>query len=290
MFCWQEALSEIDRPNSKVQLLNDVLLNIFSNFIPNKQITARPQQAPWLTQSIKNSIHKKNRTYNTVIKHGQPEDRQEGIKSMVSQFLKLIEDAKNNYFAKIGGKLSDHTTGIKPYWSLSNNILNTAEIPVIPPLLENDKFVLEYLAKAEIFNDYFLLQFTRLDTGREILCDMPLCVPLLTAFDISDEKISRTIHSLNPNKARGWDEISIHMINICDNSLVTPLKLIFETCKVKGTFPESWKRAHVVPIYTKSEKNLKTNYHPISLFPIFGEMLEKLMFDALYYHPISNNL
>ena len=46
MLRWQEALSEIECPNLKVQLLNDVLLSVFSNFIPNKQITARLNQAP----------------------------------------------------------------------------------------------------------------------------------------------------------------------------------------------------------------------------------------------------
>ena len=101
------------------------------------------RQAPWITQSIKKFIRKKNRAYNTFVKNGQPEDRQGGIESMVSQCSKLIEDAKNNYFAKIGGKLSDHTTGIKSYWSLINKVLNKAKIPLIPPLLENDKFVLD---------------------------------------------------------------------------------------------------------------------------------------------------
>ena len=157
-------------------------------------------------------------------------------------------------------------------------------------MLENDKFVLDYLAKAEIFNDYFVLQCTSLDTGSEIPRDVPLCAPLLSTFDISDEKILRIIRSLNPNKAHGWDQISIRMIKLCDISLVTPLKLIFEACRMQGTFPESWKRANVVLIYKKGEKNLKTNYRPISLLPIFGKMLEKLMFDALYHHLISNNL
>ena len=136
MFRWQEVISEIECPSSKGQLLNDALLNIFSNFIPNKQITVRPRQAPWITKSIKNFIRKKNRAYNTFEKNGQPEDRRDGIESMVSQCSKLIEDAKNNYFAKIGEKLSDYTTGIKSYWSLINTVLSKVKILLIPPLLK----------------------------------------------------------------------------------------------------------------------------------------------------------
>ena len=47
-------------------------------------------------------------------------------------------------------------------------------------------------------------------------------------------------------------------------------------------FPEIWKYANVVPVHKKNEKNVKANYRPISLLPIFGKILEKLMYDSLY--------
>ena len=81
-----------------------------------------------------------------------------------------------------------------------------------------------------------------------------MCAPLLSAFDISDEKILRTIRSLNPKKAHGWDDVSIRIIEICDTSLLIPLKLIFEACRVQGIFPEIWKQAHVVPVHKKARK------------------------------------
>ena len=75
-----------------------------------------------------------------------------------------------------------------------------------------------------------------------------------------------------------------------DSSLVTPLKIIFTNCLRHGVFPEIWKRANVVPVHKKNEKNLKSNYRPISLLPIFGKMLEKLMYDSLYSHLVSCDL
>ena len=58
----------------------------------------------------------------------------------------------------------------------------------------------------------------------------------------------------------------------------------------KGIFPQIWKQANVVPVHKKSSKQLKQNYRPISLLPIFGKILEKLMFDSLYEHLNVNNL
>ena len=67
---------------------------------------------------------------------------------MISFGSKMIEDAKDKYFTKIGRTLSNPETGRKLYWSLINKILNKAKIPIIPPLLENDVFVLDFSEKA----------------------------------------------------------------------------------------------------------------------------------------------
>ena len=80
------------------------------------------------------------------------------------------------------------------------------------------------------------------------------------------------------------------MIKLNDVSLVTPLKIIFTNCLSQGVFPGIWRCANVVPVYKKNEKNLKSNYRPIYLLPIFGKMLEKLMYDSLYSHLDSCDL
>ena len=56
---------------------------------------------------------------------------------------------------------------------------------------------------------------------------------MINDFDISEEKILNIIRSLNPNKAHGWDEISIRMIKLSDASLVTPLKKIFTNSETR---------------------------------------------------------
>ena len=79
-------------------------------------------------------------------------------------------------------------------------------------------------------------------------------------FTISEEKILNVIRSLNPNKAHGWDEISVRMIKSADASLVNPLMTIFTNCLRQGVFPETWKCARIVPVQKKNEKNRKSIY------------------------------
>ena len=113
-------------------------------------------------------LRKKNRAFKSFIRKSQPDDMLEGIQNMIARGSKLVEDARNRYFFNIGRKLSGPSSGTKIYWSVVNKILNKAKIPEIPPLLENDIFVLDFASKAQIFNDYFILQCTALDTGSEI--------------------------------------------------------------------------------------------------------------------------
>ena len=290
MFAWREHLEKLICPNEQVKLLNEVLLNIYSNFIPNKVKTIRPRQAPWITQAVKNFLRKKNRAYKSFVRSGRPGDKLEGIQKMISEGARLVEEAKRNYFFKAGKTLANPGSSSKTYWSLINTVLNKAKIPMIPPLLENGLFVTDFAEKAQIFNDYFILQCTTIDTGSEIPQETPVTMTLITDFVIPEEKILNIIRSLNPNKAHGWDEISVRMIKLSDDALVLPLKTIFINCLRRGLFPEIWKHANVVPVHKKNEKNVKGNYRPISLLPIFGKILEKLIFDSLYSHLESHDL
>ena len=89
-------------------------------------------------------------------------------------------------------------------------------------------------------------------------------------------EITSLIRNLNPNKATGSDEISGRMLLLCDNSVVLPLKIIFEKSLASCTYPDRWKLANVTPIVKKGDKQLIKNYRPISLLPICGKILKKL--------------
>ena len=51
-----------------------------------------------------------------------------------------------------------------------------------------------------------------------------------------------------------------------------------------------WKLANVTPIYKKGDKQLVTNYRPISLLPICGKFFEKIIFNNLHGYLNENNL
>ena len=42
--------------------------------------------------------------------------------------------------------------------------------------------------------------------------------------------------NLNLNKAHGWDNVSIHMMQLCGKSIGKPLKYLFESSLTMGAF------------------------------------------------------
>ena len=97
------------------------------------------------------------------------------------------------------------------------------------------------------------------------------------------------MRNLHPNKAH-VHMISIQMIKICDTSICRPLKLIFQSCLESGKFPVEWKKANVVPVHKKGDKQILKNYQPISLLPITGKIFERLLYDRIFEVFIENNL
>ena len=59
-FPWQQRLNLIIDPSLQVNLLTETILNIMSNFVPNKTIRIKPTEPEWLNRDIKKMLKKKN--------------------------------------------------------------------------------------------------------------------------------------------------------------------------------------------------------------------------------------
>ena len=95
---------------------------------------------------------------------------------------------------------------------------------------------------------------------------------------------------MNPNKAHGHDEITIHMIKMCASSTAKPLAILFRNCLESEFFPKEWKKANIVPIHKKHDKKFIKNYRPVSLLPICSKIFEKVIFNSLFKYLDDNNL
>ena len=80
------------------------------------------------------------------------------------------------------------------------------------------------------------------------------------------------------------------MLLLCVDSVILPLKIIFSNILLTSIYPNLWKVANLIPIHKKGDKQLIKNYRAISLLPICGKILEKIIFNHLYSYLIANRL
>ena len=76
--------------------------------------------------------------------------------------------------------------------------------------------------------------------------------------------------------------MSFRMLKFCGPSVIKPLSLLFNNCLRDGVFPKDLEKANVIPVHKKGNKQLVSNYRPVSLLPICSKILEKLIFECIY--------
>ena len=103
----------------------------------------------------------------------------------------------------------------------------------------------------------------------------------LSSVEIIASDIGKITKALKVKKTHGHDEISIRMLKLCESAITKPLYLIFKNCLSSKTLPDVWKKANVIPVHKKGDKQVLKNSRPVSLLPICGKIFEKL-FNALY--------
>ena len=151
---------------------------------------------------------------------------------------------------------------------------NGKKVPIIPPLLINNKLESDFKIKANYFNSFFASKCTPLINNSTIPNSLNyVSSARLSSFCVNEEVILKIINALNINKAHGHDDISIRMIKLCGKSIVKPLSMIFNNCIDTGTFPDIWKRSNIIPVHKKGDKQIVDNYRPVSLSSIFGKLL-----------------
>ena len=289
---WDRSLSNLDHsPDEQVEHLDEVIMNVATNFIPFDDKIFKPKDPPWITNISKLSYRRYRSKFKKFLKNGCPETLKIEIDKLKSDHSSLVEFEKEKYMRSLGEAVSSPQLGPKKYWSAMKKLLNTNLTSIIPPILQNGNFISNAADKCKVFNDYFSEQCKIISTPSTIPDNIDKLTGLtLNEVNFTEKVIFDHICKLNINKAHGHDGISVRIIKLCGISICKPLCIIFKNCISKGYFPKKWKKANVIPIHKKNEKNLSANYRPVSLLPICGKIFEKVIFDNLYFYIFKNNL
>ena len=76
----------------------------------------------------------------------------------------------------------------------------------------------------------------------------------------SDKDTGKIIQNLDSNKARGHNNISVHKLQICDDSICVPLEIIFKQALLTNVFPSEWEKKNCF----HSQKERQPKYKKLS--------------------------
>ena len=68
------------------------------------------------------------------------------------------------------------------------------------------------------------------------------------------------------------------------------LSSVFNKLIETGSFPEIWKLGIITVVHKKDKKNDPNNYRPITLLSTISKVFERIIYNSIYDHIISNNL
>ena len=245
-------------------------------YVPKKQLRLKRKAKPIF---IKRLLNKKLFAYKKF-------KLDKSTKHIFKKSCLDYKNAVNKWNDDIENKICQNPSD-KKFYNFINNKLKTK--PIIPPLLdENDIIQTKNSEKANLLNKVFQRSFT-IDNG--ILCPIsPKSTPLMPSFEIRNCDIVEAVKNMNDKASNTPEEIPVYFIKRIINAIVIPLAVIFNFSLINNVIPTQWKQALITPIHKKGNRNLASNYRPISLTSAFCRIFEAILHKHILLHLISQNL
>ena len=239
--------------NEGVSFFNKTILNEVSNFIPHETIICDDRDPSWKSSRVKNLINDKEILYKKCLCSGKNRKVFEKFKVLQNKIVHLTNDSRVRYYTRICNKLNDSHVSPKAYWSF----LKIQKNSIILPLFYENRFVMDFTKKGELFNSFFAKQCTVINSGSSLPSELLLKIDkFLSNITFFSDDILKIIQNLDSQKAHGHDRISIQMLKICGPSICKPVGITFKLFLESGIFPLEWKKGNVPSVHKKMTDNL----------------------------------
>ena len=144
--------------------------------------------------------------------------------------------------------------------------------------------------KADVLADFYSSIFTKEPSGAIPNPKPQHITSVLHKSIFTEEKIKKKLLALKTTKSPGPDKIHPRVLKEVATAIAKPLYWIFSSTMEKRKLPTIWKRANVSPIFKKGNRQLASNYRPVSLTCILCKLQESIIRDDIIAHMNANGL
>lgn len=257
--------------DSKAETLNSIIHTALDVCMPMKRKKTTSLDKPWMTEQIKVTIRKRQKTFNRW-------GKTEKWKRERNKVQRQIKEAKKNYYTNHIQDLKKKNP--KEWWDYINKGLGrikTSGGNICFDGVEDDKV-------ADALNSFFAeawINSTPLNifplpqpTGEEVLCNIG--------------QMKQALTRLCPRKSCGPDGIPAWLLKEHAEDLAPILTHIVNYSYMCGRVPTTWKTSNVRPIPKGSNPSAPSDWRPISLTSCLGKVQESFIMKKLMPTVLSN--
>lgn len=294
---WNNVLL-YDNPNEALDVWYQLFMHILDRHAPKVKKRVKTWQQPeWMTTEILEAIK--------VRQHYRKKKRFTEYKRQRQLVKQLVKKAKHEFYESLITTGKNKSAGIwKCIKSLNNKKSNTTPNTMHKGsnVLTNSKDIAENVnslfinaGRASADSTYDANERVRkaapsLNKLREFVAETSDTRELFHISPVTNDFVCKQLKSLNPNKAKGIDDIGPYFLKLAAEIISPSLCYILNRSICSGIFPDRWKMAKVTPLHKKDKKENIENYRPISILCTLSKILERHVHQEFYDYLTNANL
>ena len=293
---WDSFYDATD-PTKAWEEIHKIIIEEADIMCPVREYKIRNSKPPWLANELIEQMKDRDYFY-TKAKRMNNEDDWNIAKFHRNQVNFNIRKAKADY---IKDQLDNNEGNSARFWRSIKQIMpnkkganNGAKIS----LYNTDADDIEREVKPEMVADYLNTFFVNIGNTEEPptnktnqaplkdsdVQEQPPIVPkenILEFSQFSKSEVESLVRKINISKSSGMNLLSSRLLKDSFQALSGKLTSLFNFSIQSNIFPSQWKKALVIPIPKTGDPHKKENYRPISLLPLPGKIMEKLVHTQL---------
>ena len=298
---FQEKLTEvnwadfynIEDVSEAWQFLLNHINTILDQMCPIRSFKIRNYRPDWMTRELIEQIKDRDYFYKRAKKTGDS-DLWNIAKYLRNSTNASIRQAKRDF---VLNELKQNENNAKKFWKTIRSVLPTGKENLNNEIMLKDGDEKLNRNKVAAFINDFFINVGKLDTDLDLSTNIPIVcaatesdLPPLSLLEVSEHEVCRVVKSINISKSSGLDNINSLVIKEAFTFLKPEITYMYNLSIRTAKFPDTWKRALVVPIPKKGNLTKVQNYRPISLLPLPGKIMEKLVHQLLSSYLENNSL
>ena len=273
-----EPLYQIENVNTAWEYYVSRIRSAIDEMCPIRNFVIKNRKDPWITNEILEEIHDKDRLLHKAKKTGLDQD---WINARLARnnVNRNIKQLKSDF---ISDNLDTHQNEPKKFWKdiqliLPSNKSTSANTSLIHD--DNNVPIYDNKEAADFMNNFFINIGVKLShsfaqpwvfQGIENLHS-------IKDMEVNEQEVISLSKEIEVTKASAIDHLSSKILKIAFVNLSKQLTFIFNLSFLTNSIPTDWKLSTVTPLPKEGDKTQCTNYRPISLLPLPGKIIEKIV-------------